>query len=121
MTVIQPINPRFEGIRTIDGLRWVDPRDKYPWVWDYGLSQADFDAILAGDLVAWGHLDRDWAAVRLIEYTPYPEMIRRIGFRALEANWERWRGKVRADEQKRGLDFVVFWLRTHRRDLIGDG
>ena len=40
-----------------------------------------------------GRLDRDWAAVRVIEWAPYQEMVRLIGFRALVDEWSRWRSR----------------------------
>lgn len=91
---------------------------KYPWVWDYPLTKQEFDDILDGKLIAWGALDRDWAAVRLIEYATYDDMIKRIGFPAFVENWPRWRSRVRAIEQKRGLDFVESWVRKHHPELI---
>ena len=52
------------------------------YVWDYNIDETQFRSILAGDLVL-GRLDRDWAAVRLIEYASYAEIVRLIGFPAL--------------------------------------
>ena len=42
------------------------------FVWDYDITQEEFDALLAGNFVK-GHLDRDWAAVRVIEWASYKE------------------------------------------------
>ena len=55
-------------------------RAKY--VWDYDLTQEQFDDLLAG---RWskGSLNRDWAAVRLIEWAHYEDMIRKIGYAAV--------------------------------------
>lgn len=104
--------------RTLDGLRWVDPRDKYDWVWDYSLTRAEFDEILAGQLVAWGKLDRDWAAVRLIEYTGYREMISRIGYGDFAHNWPRWRSRVRSERFRETLDFLAEWIQRRHPELI---
>ncbi|NOT61694.1 MAG: hypothetical protein HOP19_15880 [Acidobacteria bacterium] len=90
-------------------------RAKY--VWDYDLSQDEFDALLSGKLKR-GSLDRDWAAVRLIEWASYDEMIRRIGFAALVREWPHWRLRVRAESQRRGLDFVVEWIPQHHPELL---
>lgn len=90
-------------------------RAKY--VWDYDLTQDEFDALLSGNLKR-GSLDRDWAAVRLIEWASYDEMIRRIGFAALVREWPRWRLRVRAESQRRGLDFVVEWIPKHHPKLL---
>lgn len=93
-------------------------RAKY--VWDYELSQDEFDELLAGRLRR-GSLDRDWAAVRLIEWASYDEMIRRIGYAALVREWPRWRDRVRSEAQRRGLDFVVEWLPKRHPELLSDG
>ena len=92
-------------------------RAKY--VWDYDLSQAEFDALLAGRLRR-GTLDRDWAAVRLIEWASYEEMIRRIGYAALVREWPHWRERVRSAQQRRALDFVVEWIPRHHPELLRD-
>lgn len=66
------------------------------YVWDYDLTQEQFDAMLEGRYEN-GPLNRHWAAVRLIEWAPYAEMIRRIGYKALVENWPRWRSRLRSD------------------------
>ena len=43
---------------------------RLPWVWDYDLDAEVFDDLLTGRTTI-GRLDRDWAAVRLLEYAPY--------------------------------------------------
>jgi hypothetical protein len=63
-------------------------------------------------------LDRDWAAVRLIEYAPYAEIVRLLGFKSLVRDWPRWRGRVRSQSRVRGLDFVVEWLPQHHPELL---
>jgi hypothetical protein len=42
---------------------------KAKYVWDYDISQEEVDDILAGRYTR-GSLDRDWAAVRVIEWAP---------------------------------------------------
>jgi hypothetical protein len=42
---------------------------RLPFVWDYDLAEGDFEALLEGRKTL-GRLDRDWAAVRLLEYAP---------------------------------------------------
>ena len=90
------------------------------YVWDYDLSQEEFDALLDGRLRR-EKLDRDLAAVRLIEWASYDEMIRRIGFAALVREWPRWRLRVRAESIRRGLDFVVEWIPRHHPELLSGG
>lgn len=88
-----------------------------PWVWDYDLTLDDYEALLRGDKTI-GRLDRDWASVRLIEYGPYSEIVRLIGFSVLVKGWPVWRERVRSDSRRRGLDFLTSWLVTSRPDLL---
>ncbi len=90
---------------------------RLPYVWDYDIDEATFVAILAGQ-TQLGRLDQDWAAVRLLEYAPYPEIVRRLGFARLVAGWPRWRNRVRAQNRRRGLDFLVAWLPEHHPELL---
>lgn len=97
--------------------RQTEP-DRYPWVWDYDLTRQEFDDVLAGNLVKWGHLDRDWAAVRLIEYAGYREMINRIGYGDFAREWPRWRPRVRGERFRATLDFLADWIRTQHPELM---
>lgn len=90
---------------------------RLPYVWDYDIDDATFADILAGRMQA-GRLDADWAAVRLLEYAPYPEIIRQLGFARLVAGWPRWQARVRAENRRRGLDFLVAWLPEHHPELL---
>lgn len=93
-------------------------RAKY--VWDYDLAQDEFDDILAGRRKR-GRLNRDWAAVRVIEWAPYQEMVRLIGFRARVSEWSRWRSHIRSEQQRRAIDFLVEWLPKDHPELLSDG
>ena len=90
---------------------------KSQYVWDYDITQEQFDALLDGRLTI-GHLDRDWAAVRLIEWAPYRDMIQRFGYRGLVEGWPQWRGRLRSEPQRHSLDFVVAWLPEHHPELF---
>ncbi len=92
-------------------------RAKLPYVWDYDIDEETFVAMLAGD-VTLGRLGRDWAAVRLLEYAPYAEIVRLLGFRALVEGWPRWRSRMRSMTRKRGLDFLVQWLPEHHPEML---
>ncbi|MEK6410105.1 MAG: hypothetical protein AABN34_24535 [Acidobacteriota bacterium] len=92
---------------------------KAKYVWDYDISHEEFDDILSGRYTR-GSLDRDWAAVRVIEWAPYEEMVRLIGFPQLVKEWPRWRSRVRSEQQRRGIDFLVEWLPTHHPELLTD-
>lgn len=87
------------------------------YVWDYDIDAEQFAAILAGRLTL-GRLDRDWAAVRLLEYAPYPEIVRLLGYRALVEDWPRWRQHIRSQSRKRGFDFLSSWLPEHHPELL---
>ena len=68
-----------------------------------------------------GPLDRDWAAVRLLEYAPYREIIRRLGFRGIVEGWPSWRPRIRSQSRWRGFDFLAEWLpKNHPELLSGD-
>ena len=87
------------------------------YVWDYDIDSAQFLDILEGRETL-GRLDRDWAAVRLLEYAPYAEIVRLLGYRALVEGWPRWRQRVRSQSRRRGFDFLVSWLPRHHPELL---
>lgn len=91
--------------------------DKLPYVWDYDIDENAFQDLLAGRS-RLGRLDRDWAAVRLLEYAPYQEIVRRLGFREIVAGWPRWRPRIRSESRRRGFDFLVRWLPEHHPELL---
>ena len=90
---------------------------RLPFVWDYDLDEDQFKRVLSGDLTL-GPLDRTWAAVRLLEYAPYRDIVRLMGFRDLVRGWPQWRERVRSDSRKRGFDFLVAWLPEHHPELL---
>jgi hypothetical protein len=90
---------------------------KARYVWDYDITQEQFDAMLEGRF-ADGHLDRDWAAVRVIEWAPYREMIQRLGYPGLVEGWPKWRSRLRSEQQRQALDFLVAWLPDHHPELL---
>ncbi|MHB8512016.1 MAG: hypothetical protein ACYDCC_07510 [Actinomycetota bacterium] len=90
---------------------------RLPFVWDYDLDEEAFRKLLSGELTL-GSLDRDWAAVRLLDYGSYKDIVRLLGFRALIEGWPRWREHVRSESHRRGLDFLVEWLPQNHPELI---
>ena len=92
------------------------PPPRFPWLWDYVLDEATFSPLLRGAAVI-PPLDRDWAAVRLIEYAPWAEIVRRLGWRALAEDWPRWRPRVRSISGRRGIDFAVEWVQANRANV----
>ncbi len=95
----------------------MDVKPRSPYVWDYEIDQDQFLDILAGRR-ALGRLDQDWAARRLLEYAPYEEIVRLIGFKRLVENWPRWRRRIRSKSRVRGLDFLVRWLPEKHPELL---
>ena len=95
----------------------AQPGKRLWYVWDYDIDEETFQAMLDGK-VTLGRLGRDWAAVRLLEYAPYREIVRRLGFPVLVQDWPRWRYRLRSDGRQRGFDFLVEWLRKQHAELI---
>lgn len=90
---------------------------RLPFVWDYDMTEAQFSALLRGE-IRLGRLNQDWAALRLLEYAPYRDIIRLLGYRALLEGWPRWRARVRSVSRKRGLDFLAAWLPENHPELL---
>jgi hypothetical protein len=88
-----------------------------PYVWDYDLDESQFRDILEGRRVM-GRLDSDWAARRLLDYTPYEKIFRLLGFRRLVENWPRWRPGVRSKSRIRGFGFLVAWLPAKHPEVL---
>ena len=87
------------------------------YLWDYDIDETQFRALLEGEQTI-GRLDSDWAAVRLLEYATYPEIVRMVGFRRLVAGWPKWREHIRSQSRRRGFDFLTVWLTLHHPELV---
>ena len=87
------------------------------YVWDYDIDESKFRRLLRGELKI-GRLDRDWAAVRLLEYASYLEIVRLLGFKDLVEGWPQWRKQIRSESRKRGFDFLVEWLPQNHPELL---
>jgi len=98
------------------GREEAQPGKRLWYVWDYDIDEETFQAMLDGK-IALGRLDRDWAAVRLLNYAPYPEIVQRLGLAVLVRDWHRWKEKLRMNERRRGIDFVVEWLPKHHPEI----
>jgi hypothetical protein len=97
----------------------MQTKTRLPYVWDYDMDSSQFLEILEGRHTI-GRLDQDWAAYRLLEYAPYEEIIRLLGFRKLFENWPRWRKRIRSKGRVRGFDFLVKWLPEKHPELLHD-
>lgn len=90
---------------------------KLPYVWDYDIDEDRFRQLLDGTLTL-GPLDQRWASVRLLEYAPYSEIVRLLGFRRLVDGWPEWRSSIRSASRRRGFDFLAAWLPEKRPDVL---
>jgi len=88
-----------------------------PYVWDYDIDEPLFLAMLAGRETL-GRLDRDWAAVRLLDHAPWREIRRLMPLGDLIRGWPAWRSRVRSASRRRGLDFLVEWLPRNHPELL---
>ena len=86
-----------------------------PFLWDYDLDETQFRAVLEGKRTL-GRLNADWAAIRLLEYGSYPDIVRLLGFKRLLEGWPKWRRHIRSTSRKRGFDFLATWLPAHRSE-----
>jgi hypothetical protein len=82
---------------------------RLPYVWDYDLDETEFRDLLDGKTTI-GRLNRDWAAIRLLEYAPYADIVQMLGFRNLVEGWPRWRNHIRSLSRRRSFDFLTDWL-----------
>jgi hypothetical protein len=97
----------------------TDHPQRLAYVWDYDLDEQQFHELLDGRRVI-GRLDQDWAAQRLLEYAPYEEIIRLLGFARLVQGWPRWRAHIRSQSRRRGFDFLVEWLPEKHPELLNE-
>ena len=84
-------------------------------IWDYDLDETQFCDLLDGKQTI-GRLDSDWAAIRLLDYTSYPEIVRLLGFKRLIEGWPKWRKHVRSMSRHRSFDFLTIWLPANSPD-----
>lgn len=90
---------------------------RLPYVWDYDLDPTQFREILEGRLTK-GRLNQDWAVRRVLEYAPYEDIIRLLGYKKLVKNWPRWRSQIRSKSRVRGFDFLVKWIPEKHPELL---
>lgn len=81
----------------------------YPWLWDVPISDAEFDAIVGGGRTV-GLYDREWAALRLIEYAPYRDIRRLLPDATIRELWPSLAPKVRSATRRAGMHFLYEWL-----------
>ena len=86
-------------------------------IWDYPMDEREFLSILSGKTTI-GTLDRDWAARRLLEYAPYAEIVRLLGYRGIVEAWRRVGHSVRSESRRRGFNFLAEWLAAEHPELL---
>jgi hypothetical protein len=87
------------------------------YVWDYEMDEAQFRDLLDGKKTI-GRLDSNWAAIRLLDYAPYPDIVRLLGFKRLVDGWPKWRLHVRSKNRQRSFDFLAKWLPENHPELV---
>lgn len=75
-------------------------------VWDYNLTQNEFEAILAGKKVL-GNMDQSWAIVRVLENLNYYDAMNLIPIDMLRNNWKEVQPKLFNDSIKNGYEFLL--------------
>jgi len=88
-----------------------------PYVWDYDIDEPLFRGMLAGRETL-GRLDRDWAAVRLLDHASWREIRRLMSLGEIVRGWPQWRSRVRSPSRRRGIDFLAEWLPRNHPELL---
>ena len=89
--------------------------DRYSWLWDVDMGNAEYEEILAGRGARPG-MDERWALVRLVEYAPYREIKRLLPRERFLRLWPAVSSLVRSPSRREGMDFVAHWLADRSRD-----
>jgi hypothetical protein len=84
-------------------------------VWDYDLSQDQFEDILHGRNTL-GKFDQPWAIARVLENLHYYDAISLVPFASLAKNWDNVKNKIFIKGIKDGYEFVL-----HRQALSTSG
>lgn len=80
-------------------------------VWDYDMTQDEFEAILSGTTII-GSFDQNWAIARILENCNYYDAMSLISQETLLNNWEKIRPKLFNNSIIKGYEFVL-----HRHSL----
>lgn len=100
---------------------------RLPYIWDYDLDEQQLRQLLDGTLTL-GRLNQWWAAVRLLEYAPYGEIVRLLlnrvttvmDLEAQRAKFDELRSRFSEEEAEGALlemlaSRVPVYFITHRR------
>ncbi len=75
-------------------------------VWDYNLTQEEFEAILYGKKVL-GNMNQSWAIVRVLENLNYYDAMNLISLKVLRDNWNKVKGQLFNNSIKNGYEFLL--------------
>lgn len=75
-------------------------------IWDYDLSQKDFQAILDGNK-KMGSLDQSWAIARVLEHVDYYAAKDLVSVSTLSRNWPSVKSKIFNQSIKDGYEFLL--------------
>lgn len=75
-------------------------------VWDYNLTQDEFEAILAGKKVL-GNMDQSWAITRVLENLNYYDAMNLVSLNTLRSNWKEVQPKLFNSSIKNGYEFLL--------------
>ena len=75
-------------------------------VWDYNLSQEEFESILYGKKVL-GTMNQSWAIVRVLENLHYYEARSLIPLEMLRDNWDKVKNRLFNSSIKNGYEFLL--------------
>ena len=75
-------------------------------VWDYQLSQDDFNSILLGEKKV-GTFDQDWAISRILENLNYYDAMALVPYATLRERWAFIKGKLFNSAIKDGYEFLL--------------
>ena len=75
-------------------------------MWDYNLSQKEFEVILAGKKVL-GNMDQNWAIVRVLENLNYYDAMNLVSLNTLRSNWKEVQPKLFNSSIKNGYEFLL--------------
>ena len=91
--------------------------NRIAYIWDYDIDDEKLNSLLSGRLTI-GRLDKRWAQLRLLEYAPFADIIKLIGYKEIVECWPELRNHIRSKSRKRGFDFLVEWLKMHHPNLL---
>jgi len=75
-------------------------------VWDYDMTQDEFELILAGKKVL-GNMDQKWAIVRVLENLNYYDAMNLVSLNTLRNNWKEVQPKLFNSSIKNGYEFLL--------------